>query len=1222
MIRREVERNVWRGQKPPPAYPGSSRQAPAQELADSPARRVLPSPNGTSERLELIQIKSGVALPQDGRVSVPKSASSSSGYHQQALAQIKSSLLPYENGPIPLTTHKVHDSCAFSNSELPATQHQHYSHGFEQDHPGKGIRRVEGDFEFVNRYENTDPPNGVLRRTPGVTAKVLRNPSFEGRRDLVVNVQRASPQLETASSSRSDSPSVTISCTPSSSTSDRSLLYVQVPASEPGTRSHITGSQPSVVHTSRQHLQNANGHHTPPPAAQCVAAASRDSPSPQLDLRAQVALPQVGRRISPVPAGGIYGYAGSSSSQCSTPQRGVSPVPPNRNIVINAGHSVSLQLCGESTLCTVQMGQKQSVINKRTTPPPAYLANMHIDTPSYARRPCQIASFNVSTNSSSGAASTSSLTSQHCQHSDTPSILQRMAVLSETSAGKQAVSSLAPGSRHAVAPAAVGPAPAQAWTARQAKAPIMQSKSTHVPKPALQTAVVPVNPNSVPTTNPPSYPSNHANVKRTDPPAYPVRVSAPPSYSQPTSTPGFVYPQSNVCVPATDPPSYDESVANQNRLAYNAVVPITEPPCYTTMVQAHIMSPLTNELQSVSIGQAAAYAAGNCPPSVCSTRSSNSDHTNAITVSTDFLSDSPYSASHSPLSTTSSPSTNSDYADIRNPPPPYPHRHSSPVPERRKKKPSIDDNESAEAEEAEEEEQSRESVIVKNYSPQAYKFYMEQHVENLMKIYQQRVERRRQLEKEMDKVGLSEEAQCEIRRLLQQKESNYMRLKRAKMDKSMFKKLKTLGIGAFGEVALVRKIDSGQLYAMKTLRKSDVLRRNQVAHVKAERDILAEADNEWVVKLYYSFQNKDNLYFVMEYIPGGDMMSLLIKFQIFQEPLARFYIAELVCAIESVHRMGFIHRDIKPDNILVDREGHIKLTDFGLCTGFRWTHNSKYYQKGNHNRQDSMDPDENWEIGNNCKCIGSSSGLKSEKPLERRRRRQHLRCLAHSLVGTPNYIAPEVLLRMGYTQLCDWWSVGVILYEMVVGQPPFHANTPAETQQKVINWQHSLHIPKEASISAAAEDIIYRLLTSPDERIGREGDGDGIKSHPFFSEIDWSTGLRRQAAPYIPTIRHSTDTSNFDPVDPDRLRHSDSNSGDEKEKKKANSDWNHENGKYPEHAFIEFTFRRFFDDGGHLLFPMSATILEQPGLEELGSDFGENGAQGGDRQDSQNPVYV
>ncbi|CAL8240459.1 unnamed protein product [Merluccius merluccius] len=476
-------------------------------------------------------------------------------------------------------------------------------------------------------------------------------------------------------------------------------------------------------------------------------------------------------------------------------------------------------------------------------------------------------------------------------------------------------------------------------------------------------------------------------------------------------------------------------------------------------------------------------------------------------------------------------------------------------------------------------EEKRESRI-KSYSPFAFKFYMEQHIENVMKTYQQKLTRRLQLEQEMSKAGLSEAEQEQMRKMLNQKESNYNRLRRAKMDKSMFVKIKTLGIGAFGEVCLTRKVDTSALYAMKTLRKKDVLNRNQVAHVKAERDILAEADNEWVVRLYYSFQDRDSLYFVMDYIPGGDMMSLLIRMGVFPETLARFYVAELTLAIESVHKMGFIHRDIKPDNILIDLDGHIKLTDFGLCTGFRWTHNSKYYQKGSHVRQDSMEPSDFWDDVSNCRCGDRLMTL------EQRSTRQHQRCLAHSLVGTPNYIAPEVLLRKGYTQLCDWWSVGVILFEMLVGQPPFLAPTPTETQIKVINWESTLQVPPQVKLTPESVDIIARLCCSAEERLGGNGAGE-IKAHPFFHQMDFSSNLRQQPAPYRPKISHPMDTSNFDPVEEEGGPGSDSGRA-----------WEAlclPHGKHPEHAFYEFTFRRFFDDNGcPFRYPKPADATQAP----------------------------
>ena len=442
--------------------------------------------------------------------------------------------------------------------------------------------------------------------------------------------------------------------------------------------------------------------------------------------------------------------------------------------------------------------------------------------------------------------------------------------------------------------------------------------------------------------------------------------------------------------------------------------------------------------------------------------------------------------------------------------------------------------------------------------PEAFKFFIEQHIENIVKSYHQRMQRRQKLELEMTKRGLDEATSEQMRRILYQKESNFLRLKRAKMHKDMFNTVKPLGIGAFGVVSLVRKVDTGKLYAMKTLRKADVLRRNQVAHVKAERDILAEADNEWVVKLFFSFQDSENLYFVMEYIPGGDMMSLLIKLGTFPEHLTLFYVAELVNAIESVHRMGFIHRDIKPDNILIGADGHIKLTDFGLCTGFRWTHDSKrYLPKGQHQRHHSMEPGQ-WEEEYTM------------KPMELRRVKDHQnRAIAHSLVGTPNYIAPEILRRVGYTQLCDWWSVGVIMYEMLVGQPPFMAPTPSETQLKIMNWSHYLHIPRHAVMSQAAANLILCLCCDQQDRIGKNG-VEEIKMHPFFSAVDWKVGIRNYEPPYIPKIMYESDTSNFDPIPQSQLQKLQSRKQDVSSLPKGQ----------PEHAFYEWTFIRFYPDRG------------------------------------------
>lgn len=206
------------------------------------------------------------------------------------------------------------------------------------------------------------------------------------------------------------------------------------------------------------------------------------------------------------------------------------------------------------------------------------------------------------------------------------------------------------------------------------------------------------------------------------------------------------------------------------------------------------------------------------------------------------------------------------------------------------------------------------------------------------------VDRLAKLEESLKDDSLSEEQKHEKRLQHAQKETEFLRLKRSRLGVEDFEPLKVIGRGAFGEVRLVQKKDTGHVYAMKILRKADMLEKEQVAHVRAERDILVEADHQWVVKMYYSFQDPINLYLIMEFLPGGDMMTLLMKKDTLSEEFTQFYISETALAIDSIHKLGFIHRDIKPDNLLLDAKGHLKLSDFGLCTGLKKSHRTDFYR--------------------------------------------------------------------------------------------------------------------------------------------------------------------------------------------------------------------------------------------------------------------------------------
>uniref|UniRef100_A0A7N0U8Z8 non-specific serine/threonine protein kinase n=1 Tax=Kalanchoe fedtschenkoi TaxID=63787 RepID=A0A7N0U8Z8_KALFE len=318
------------------------------------------------------------------------------------------------------------------------------------------------------------------------------------------------------------------------------------------------------------------------------------------------------------------------------------------------------------------------------------------------------------------------------------------------------------------------------------------------------------------------------------------------------------------------------------------------------------------------------------------------------------------------------------------------------------------------------------------------------------------------------------------------------------------------------QVRVCREKSTGSVYAMKKLKKSEMLRRGQVEHVKAERNLLAEVDSNCIVKLYCSFQDEEYLYLIMEYLPGGDMMTLLMRKDILTEDEGRFYIAETILAIESIHKHNYIHRDIKPDNLLLDRYGHLRLSDFGLCKPL-----------------DCSTIQEDFSIANNAE--GASRGGEGSTAPKRTQQEQlqhwqkNRRMLAYSTVGTPDYIAPEVLLKKGYGMECDWWSLGAIMFEMLVGYPPFYSDDPMSTCRKIVNWRSHLKFPEEARLSPEAKDLISKLLCNVNQRLGTKG-ADEIKAHPWFKGVEWDKLYSMDAA-FIPEVNDELDTQNFEKFD-------------------------------------------------------------------------------------------
>ena len=317
---------------------------------------------------------------------------------------------------------------------------------------------------------------------------------------------------------------------------------------------------------------------------------------------------------------------------------------------------------------------------------------------------------------------------------------------------------------------------------------------------------------------------------------------------------------------------------------------------------------------------------------------------------------------------------------------------------------------------------------------------------------------------------------------------------------SDFEMIKLISRGAFGTVYLSRKKATGDVYAMKTLKKDVMVRKNMVKHVLTERNILVRTQNPFVVKLYYSFQSAHHLYLVMEYCPGGDLASLLQKMQWFPEQMAKQYLAEALLALEYLHDHGIVHRDLKPDNMLLDREGHIKLTDFGLS------------RLGLIELRTSRENSISEEVGGSWSNKTATGRHSSSK----------------RVVGTPDYLAPEALLGTGHGKEVDFWALGAILFEFITGCPPFNDENPQAIFENIL----SLNIPwieLPEDTSEEAKDLIAGLLAeNSEERMGSEKRGgvDALKRAQWFKGINWDTVLE-QPSLFVPKLNDATDTGYF-----------------------------------------------------------------------------------------------
>ena len=289
-----------------------------------------------------------------------------------------------------------------------------------------------------------------------------------------------------------------------------------------------------------------------------------------------------------------------------------------------------------------------------------------------------------------------------------------------------------------------------------------------------------------------------------------------------------------------------------------------------------------------------------------------------------------------------------------------------------------------------------------------------------------------------------------------------------------FKVLKVIGRGSFGKVCLVEYLPTHETYAMKSLKKDILIEQEQIENTLLEKEILQTIDYPLLCGLVFCFQTEERIYFVMPFLSGGELFQHLRKARTFSEEKVRFYGAQIALALEYLHKKGIIYRDLKPENILMDENGYLKLADFGMA------------KKLNDNEK------------------------------------------AMSFCGTPEYLAPEIITMEGHDKMADWWSFGILLFEMLCGIPPFYVENLDKMYEMIQN--SAVKFPKRITLSNEAKDIIQKLLEkNPKKRLGAQKGLEEIKNHPFFAKINFNdVEQKKLKAPFIPEIESDKDVSNFD----------------------------------------------------------------------------------------------